>query len=167
MLAEQAGALLTSGPDRSGATRRPLLVFNDGYLSRNPSNRRLERGAERNIELMCLTMRRSSKRERTKDFHRNNGLVFEWGRTRFSVTIRPRDFPPYNATLLKCPKLWAAGTLYPPNKQSCKLVSAPGRVDRKSLTAQSCVARSHTVSINSLRELFGVLNVPYKMITQW
>src|SRR6476619_199925 len=62
------------------ATGRPayhpavlLKIYIYGYLNRIPSSRRLEREAQRNVELMCLTGRLSPDFKTIADFRRDNG----------------------------------------------------------------------------------------------
>src|SRR4029453_16003022 len=70
------------GFDRAepAATGRPsyhpavlLKIYIYGYLNRIPSSRRLEREAQRNIELMWLTRRLSPDFKTIADFRRDNG----------------------------------------------------------------------------------------------
>ena len=62
------------------ATGRPayhpavlLKIYIYGYLNRIPSSRRLEREAQRNVELMWLTGRLSPDFKTIADFRRDNG----------------------------------------------------------------------------------------------
>ena len=64
------------------ATGRPayhpsklLKLYIYGYLNRIPSSRRLERGTQRNIELMWLIERLSPDFKTIADFRRDNGLA--------------------------------------------------------------------------------------------
>jgi len=59
-----------------------LKIYLYGYLNRIPSSRRLEREAQRNIELMWLTGRLMPDFKTIADFRKDNG-----------VAIRARDVP--------------------------------------------------------------------------
>jgi transposase len=66
----------------SAATGRPayhpatlLKIYLYGYLNRVQSSRRLEREAQRNIELMWLTGRLAPEFKTIADFRKNNGAA--------------------------------------------------------------------------------------------
>ena len=65
-----------SRPRRDGPPYHPavlLKIYIYGYLNRIPSSRRLEREAQRNVELMWLTGRLAPDFKTIADFRRNNG----------------------------------------------------------------------------------------------
>lgn len=66
------------------ATGRPayhpstlLRIYLYGYLNRIPSSRRLEREAQRNLELIWLTGRLAPDHKTIADFRRNNGPAIQ------------------------------------------------------------------------------------------
>ena len=77
------------------ATGRPayhpavlLKIYIYGYLNRIPSSRRLEREAQRNVELMWLTGRLAPDFKTIADFRRNNGTGIRNVCRRFVVLCR-------------------------------------------------------------------------------
>lgn len=68
---ERVIAQLTGRPGYHAATFLKIYIY--GYLNRVQSNRRLEREAKRNIELMWLTGRLAPDFKTIADFRRNNG----------------------------------------------------------------------------------------------
>ena len=77
------------------ATGRPsyhpgvlLKIYLYGYLNRIRSSRRLEREAQRNVELMWLTGRLSPDFKTIADFRRDNGVGIRNGCRRFVLMCR-------------------------------------------------------------------------------
>jgi transposase len=77
------------------ATGRPsyhpvtlLKIYLYGYLNRVQSSRRLEREAQRNIELMWLTGRLSPDFKTIADFRKDNGAAIRAGCSQFVVLCR-------------------------------------------------------------------------------
>ena len=63
---------LTGRPSYHPAVLLKLYIY--GYLKRIPSSRRLEREAQRNVQLMWLTGRLSPDFKTIADFRRENGV---------------------------------------------------------------------------------------------
>src|SRR3954453_14830262 len=79
----------------AGATGRPayrpstlLKIYLSGYLNRIQSSRRLEREAQRNVELMWLTGRLAPDFKTIADFRRDNGAGIRNVCRRFVVLCR-------------------------------------------------------------------------------
>lgn len=72
---ERAAPAKTGRPGYHPAILLKLYVY--GYLNRIPSSRRLEREAQRNVELMWLTRRLVPDFKTIADFRRDNGARFE------------------------------------------------------------------------------------------
>jgi len=68
-----------------------LKLYIYGYLSRIQSSRRLEREAERNLELMWLTERLTPDFKTIADFRRNNGKAIRNVCRQFIVLCRKLD----------------------------------------------------------------------------
>jgi len=68
---ERATAAQTGRPGYHPATLLKIYVY--GYLNRIASSRRLEREAQRNVELMWLTQRLAPDFKTIADFRRDNG----------------------------------------------------------------------------------------------
>src|SRR5690349_25166891 len=67
---EGADPAVTGRPSYHPAVLLELYIY--GYLNRVPSSRRLEREAQRNVELMWLTGRLAPDFKTTADFRRDN-----------------------------------------------------------------------------------------------
>lgn len=63
-----------------------LKLYIYGYLSRIQSSRRLEREAQRNVELMWLTSRLTPDFKTIANFRKDNGKAKVWARSRRSLT---------------------------------------------------------------------------------
>src|SRR5438270_612636 len=68
---EGADPAATGRPSYHPAVLLKLYIY--GYLNRTPSSRRLEREAQRNVELMWLTGRLAPDFKTIADFRRTNG----------------------------------------------------------------------------------------------
>jgi len=69
---ESADPAITGRPSYHPALLLKLYIY--GYLNRIPSSRRLEREAQRNVELMWLTGRLAPDFKTIADFRRDNGI---------------------------------------------------------------------------------------------
>src|SRR5450755_1016898 len=65
-----------------------LKIYICGYLNRIQSSRRLERDAQRNVELMWLTQRLTPDFKTIADFRRDNGLAIRKVCRQFIVLCR-------------------------------------------------------------------------------
>jgi transposase len=68
---EGAAPAITGRPSYHPAVLLKIYIY--GYLNRIPSSRRLEREAQRNVELMWLTGRLAPDFKTIADFRRDNG----------------------------------------------------------------------------------------------
>jgi len=76
----------TGWPAYDPATLLKLYLY--GYLNRVPSSRRLEREAQRNIEVMWLTGRLAPDHKTIADFRRDNGPAIQAACRQFVVLCR-------------------------------------------------------------------------------
>ena len=74
----------TGRPAYNPATMLKIFVY--GYMNRVQSSRRLEREAQRNVELMWLTGRLAPDFKTIADFRKNNGEAIR--RTGVPITLR-------------------------------------------------------------------------------
>lgn len=79
----------TGRPSYHPAVMLKLYVY--GYLNRIPSSRRLEREAQRNIELIWLTGRLAPDFKTIADFRRDNGLAIRFVCRQFVLLCRKLD----------------------------------------------------------------------------
>lgn len=86
---ERAIAQATGRPGYHPATLLKIYIY--GYLNRVQSSRRLEREAQRNIELMWLTGRLSPDFKTIADFRRDNGSAIRRVCREFVVLCRRLD----------------------------------------------------------------------------
>jgi len=86
---ERAIAQATGRPGYHPATLLKIYIY--GYLNRVQSSRRLEREAQRNIELMWLTGRLSPDFKTIADFRRDNGAAIRRVCREFVVLCRRLD----------------------------------------------------------------------------
>jgi transposase len=83
---EGAEPALTGRPAYHPAVLLKIYIY--GYLNRIQSSRRLEREAQRNVELMWLTGRLAPDFKTIADFRRNNGIGIRNACRRFIVLCR-------------------------------------------------------------------------------
>ena len=83
---ERATAAQTGRPGYHPATLLKIYVY--GYLNRIASSRRLEREAQRNVELMWLTRRLAPDFKTIADFRRDNGAAIRKVCAQFVVLCR-------------------------------------------------------------------------------
>ena len=76
----------TGRPAYHPATLLKLYVY--GYLNRVPSSRRLEREAQRNVELMWLTGKLTPDHKTIADFRKDHGLAIQAACAHFVVLCR-------------------------------------------------------------------------------
>jgi transposase len=79
----------TGRPSYHPATLLKLYLY--GYLNRIPSSRRLEREAQRNLELMWLTNRLAPDFKTIADFRRDNGAAIRGTCRQFVMLCRQMD----------------------------------------------------------------------------
>jgi transposase len=79
----------TGRPGYHPATLLKLYLY--GYLNRIPSSRRLEREAQRNLELMWLTNRLAPDFKTIADFRRDNGAAIRGTCRQFVMLCRQMD----------------------------------------------------------------------------
>jgi transposase len=79
-------AVATGRPAYHPATLLKLYIY--GYLNRVQSSRRLEREAQRNVELMWLTGRLAPDHKTIANFRRDNGLAIQAACAHFGVLCR-------------------------------------------------------------------------------
>jgi transposase len=79
----------TGRPSYHPATMLKLYLY--GYLNRIPSSRRLEREAQRNLELMWLTNRLAPDFKTIADFRRDNAAAIRGTCRQFVMLCRQMD----------------------------------------------------------------------------
>ncbi len=85
----QTEANATGRPAYHPATMLKLFIY--GYLNRVPSSRRLEREAQRNVELMWLTGRLAPDFKTIADFRKDNGKAIRLVCREFVLLCRKLD----------------------------------------------------------------------------
>jgi len=109
----ELGALGFDGVDPA-ATGRPayhpsvlLKIYIYGYLNRIQSNRRLEREAQLNVELMWLTGRLTPDFKTIADFRKDNGRAIRCACRQFVVLCRKLDLFSQSIVAIDCSKFKA------------------------------------------------------------